>query len=52
MSHGAFLDNELICLAGGLPLRGYGCLCAGGLMLRKQITNRVKEGAEKNQKGF
>ena len=30
--------EELICLAGGLPLRG--CVCAGGLMLRKRITNR------------
>ncbi len=36
-------EEELICLAGGLPLRG--CVCAGGLMLQKQITNRVK-GAE------
>ncbi len=36
---------ELICLAGGLPLRG--CVFVGGLMLRKQITKRVK-GAEKN----
>jgi len=39
--------SELICLAGGLPLRG--CVCAGGLMLRKQITNRVK-GAEKRKR--
>ncbi len=39
--------SELICLAGGLSLRV--CVCAGGLMLRKQITNRVK-GAEKNKR--
>ena len=40
--------EELICLPGGLPLRG--CVCAGGLVLRKRITNRAK-GAEK-PKGF
>jgi hypothetical protein len=41
------LRTELICLAGGLPLRV--CVCAGGLMLRKRITNRVK-GAEKTKR--
>ncbi len=40
-------DKELICLAGGLP-QGV-CVCAGGLMLRKRITNRAKE-AEKTKR--
>jgi hypothetical protein len=38
----------LICLAGGSPLRVF--VSAGGLMVRKQITKKVK-GAEKG-KGF
>ena len=42
------LRRELICLAGGLPLRG--CVCAWGLMLRKRITNRAKGAAK--PKGF
>ena len=37
----------LICLAGGSPLRG--CVSAGGLMVRKQITKKVK-GAEKTKR--
>ena len=40
-------EEKLICLDGSLPLRG--CVCAGGLMLRKQITNWVK-GAEKTKR--
>jgi hypothetical protein len=38
------IQGELICFAEDV------CVRAGGLMLRKQITNRVKVGTEKNKR--